>query len=89
MTVDFELVEHFSHELVGFDVVARAVRRDTGVVVECDDVVTVITEQRLAFLALHWVAYYVHAERTFHFGDYAFVACFVLNLRFVYAEDGL
>lgn len=89
LAVDLELVEHFTHEFIRFDVVARAAWCNAVVVVECDDVVTIIAQQRFAFLALHRGAYHVHAERTFHFGDYTFVTRFVLDLRFINAEDGL
>ena len=89
LAVDLELVEHFTHEFIRFDVIARAAWCNAVVVVECDDVVAIITEQRFAFLALHRGAYHVHAERTFHFGDYTFVTRFVLDLRFINAEDGL
>lgn len=89
LAVDLELVEHFTHEFIRFDVVARAAWCNAVVVVECDDVVAIIAQQRFAFLALHRGAYHVHAERTFHFGDYTFVTRFVLDLRFINAEDGL
>ena len=89
LAVDLELVEHFAHEFVRFDVVAGAAWSDAVVVVERDDVVTIITQQRFALLALHRATHHVHAQRTFHFGNYAFVTRLVLDLRLVDAENGL